>query len=279
MAERIALDDPEVVRFAVYGDSRPNALHARLLRRIAAHAPNFVLHTGDLVSRGDNRGQWAKFERQMATFRKRFAFLPVMGNHDRGPFFAKVFSLPYADSSGLYFSFRVGNSLFIGLNSEIAADSVLWREQLQWLIRQLSARSARHVFVYLHRPPFSPNPRRAPTHEAVFSQILPILEGFREVRALFCGHDHFYYRTCQGSLTIVTTGGGGARLYAVDPRRLRPGDRWAVTFHFVLVEVRQEEVRARVFRHDGKLIDEFELALAPAEEPGSLSGELAHQRG
>lgn len=259
-ADRLREFSPDrAFTFVVYGDSRPNAQHARLLRAIERVRPDFVLHTGDLVSDGSSQRQWQRFESQADPFRTRFPFFPALGNHDRGPFFVHEFQLPYADSTGLFYSFTVGETKFICLNSEIARDSALWTKQLDWLGQQVTDPQPRHIFVFFHRPPFSPNPRRAPVNREVATDILPILRAAPRVRAVFCGHDHFYYRTRREGLTIVTTGGGGAGLYPVDPNRLLPEDRWATAFHFVVVHVNRDTIRATTYRRDGKVLDRFDL--------------------
>ncbi len=269
------LDDSLHIRFVVYGDSRPNAQHARLLRAITAQHPDFVLHTGDLVSKGTSTSQWRRFQTQTARFRSQFPLLPTLGNHDRGPFFRSVFRLPWADTTGLFYSFRAGFCKFIAINSEIDPKADLWRKQLAWLRTELDDSLASHIFVYFHRPPYSPNPRRSPTNEKILRDLLPILSEASRLRIVFCGHDHFYYRTRRESVLLITTGGGGAGLYPVEPRRLAAGDRWATAFHFVRVDATPDQIQVTVLRRDGKILDSFAIGekgdVEPRRQPAAAS--------
>jgi hypothetical protein len=44
-------------------------------------------------------------------------------------------------------------------------------------------------------------------------------------RAVFCGHDHLYYRTVRDNITYIVTGGGGAPPYRPENRQITlPGD-------------------------------------------------------
>ena len=52
---------PNTVRFIAYGDTRTNPkTHAAVAANFKRHAPEFILHTGDLVTDGRRYDQWAK---------------------------------------------------------------------------------------------------------------------------------------------------------------------------------------------------------------------------
>jgi len=245
--------------FVVYGDSRPGSLHRRLLGAIAAEKPDFVLHTGDLVSKGREWKQWLKFDDDTWRFRQAFPFFPAMGNHDRGTGFSKVFTMPYADTAGVYYSFRVGNARFVMLNSSYYDLLKPGSPELSWLRKQLADTTVTHIFVAFHHPPFSPNPKRDSVNVRVARSFLPLLRQAPRLRCVFNGHDHFYYRTLRDGVTFVTTGGGGARLYRVDPARTRPGDRWAEAYHYVRVDVNGRQVHVEARKLNGEVVDAFDL--------------------
>ena len=263
-ADRVAnLAPDQPFSFVVYGDSRPGSLHRRLLKAIAAEKPDFVLHTGDLVSKGRDWNQWLTFDADTWRFRQEFPFFPAMGNHDRGTGFVKVFTMPYADTAGVYYSFRAGNAKFVMLNSSYYELLKPGSPELNWLENELADTTVTHIFVAFHHPPFSPNPKRDSVNTRITRSFLPLLvEHAGQVRCVFNGHDHFYYRTRRNGVTFLTTGGGGARLYRVDPKRTKPGDHWAEAHHYVRVDVDGRRVRLQAKTLDGEVVDSFELSAA-----------------
>ena len=67
----------------VYGDSRSgHPVHAQVLQAILAEDPDLVLHTGDLVERGTEEGDWDRFFAVTAPLLSRTPVYISPGNHD-----------------------------------------------------------------------------------------------------------------------------------------------------------------------------------------------------
>ena len=96
-------------------------------------------------------------------------------------------------------------------------------------------------------------------------------------RAVFCGHDHLYFRTTRDGVTYIVTGGGGAPPYHPENARISlPDDVFvkdvdslgrplteaeyaASIYHAVRLEVNGPRVTGTVLRPDGSVIDRFTL--------------------
>ena len=152
----------EPLVFAVYGDSRDDpALHAAVLARLAAEAPDLVVHTGDVVAGGTRDAYLTEFFPATAGLFARVPVLVAIGNHDlytaldQG--FGTVFPLA-ADGQGTrrtWGAVTCGNVLFLALDSNAPGDAA----QLAFLDAALAAARVDgrvdHVFPVFHHPPYS----------------------------------------------------------------------------------------------------------------------------
>ncbi len=234
-----------------------------IVERVNARAGNgsairFVLSSGDAMFRGQDPDRWAVYT-PIAEKITRTAGIPLffsVGNHD-------VTGMPPGDpgrSLGLHYtldvmsklippegsphrlngyptySFGFGNSYFIALDSNIAADTI----QLAWVTDQLEhldRNRYHHVFVFFHHPLFSSGPHSGiqppdpTTHERGPDRVEPSTVALRtlyaplfrkhHVRMTFTGHDHLFdhwvERYTDGGASYrrddVLTGGGGAPIY------------------------------------------------------------------
>ena len=108
-------------QFVVFGDTRTrHELHRKVVDAIAKTDPDFVLHTGDLVTDGYDTAQWPVFfdiEREML---RKTVFFPVLGNHERdNARFHEFF-----DVKSPYYSFNWGSAHFALLDSDLTNYSV-----------------------------------------------------------------------------------------------------------------------------------------------------------
>ena len=137
----------------------------------------------------------------------------------------------------LTYAFGYGNTFFIALDSQIAADTI----QASWVANQLEGLDRaryRHVVVFLHHPPFSSGPHsgasadpvpgtgvKAPdrveaSSTAIRTLYMPLFRK-HHVRLIVAGHDHLFDHFVeryddQGvayRLDTIVTGGGGAPTY------------------------------------------------------------------
>ncbi len=247
--------------FIAYGDTRSNPLvHASIIKEIVGLHPEFVLQSGDLVSDGGNARQWTQFDQITQPLRAaRIAYYPARGNHDLGTFYPHY--VPNTFDSGdkvnrLYYAFTRHHNRFIIVDSMEPYDP--GSAQYVWLERELAhSKAAVNTFVMFHEAPFSVGPH-GPTLEAQ-KYLHPLFVKYRP-RAVFCGHDHLYYRTRRDGVTYIVTGGGGAPLYDPDNRDLAiPGDVIDKDYHTIRCVVDGPRVTGTVKTPDGRVIDRFTL--------------------
>jgi predicted phosphodiesterase len=265
----------EAFSFVVWGDTRiGDEVHRTLVDRVALEAPDFVIHTGDLVSAGGDAAGWQAFFDIERDLTRRVPVFPAIGNHDREGLlrrtesFRRHFSLPDdSPNPERYYSFVWGNSRFVVLDSTEPSFSLA--EQTLWLEEQLRAAAAdpdvRHIFAVMHHPLYSTSTHGP--HEGARVAWAPLFERYR-VDLVFAGHDHVYERLAHGGVRYITTGGGGAPLYF--QRRQPPTEDAAASVlfdashHYVRVHIAGDFVELATVRLDGELIDTFTFGARPA---------------
>ena len=249
-------------RFVVYGDTRTrHEMHQRVIEAISKAEPDFVLHTGDLVSDGRDTAQWPVFFSIERELLRKTVFFPSLGNHERNnPQYYEFF-----DVRTPYYSFNWGACHFVVLNSDFgnAAKSAeekeaFWAEQRRWLEDDLrKSKRAALRFLVFHHPPFTAVKRRQGGKHPV-QALVPLLEQYK-VTAVFNGHDHNYQHHLKGGVHYITTGGGGAPLYDVDAPIAGITQKVDKSEHFVEVNVDGRRARVEAHALDGRLIDTIEL--------------------
>ncbi len=232
---------------------------------------NFILHSGDLVVDGSNIVQWT--DQYFAVMSKLSPWLPIMtvtGNHEiEHPNYYNYMKYDdfstYPSISTLnerFWSFTVGNTLFIGLNSNISATNA-GDIQKSWLEQRLTLAQADttidFVFIIVHHFPITELWGEGITFDAgpsyITNKIIPVLKRYTKVIQLSYGHTHGFERgTIEtmsqpevGDFRIVCGGGGGGAI-----------DRWGAyknndypnihvtidNFHYQLIEI---DVAAKTF--------------------------------
>lgn len=269
----------EKFTFVAYGDTRTNPVaHAAVIREIVGLRPEFVLQSGDLVSDGGNPRQWAQFEQITEPLRAaHIAYYPARGNHDLGSYYPRYVTQPFDSgnkANRLYYAFTRHRSRFIIVDSMEPYQP--GSRQYVWLEHELAQarKTAVNAFVMFHEAPFSVGPH-GPTPEAQ-QYLHPLFVRYRP-RAVFCGHDHLYYRTTRDGVTYLVTGGGGAPPYRPENAQTAiPGDVFvkdvdelgrplsdrdydALIYHAIRCDVDGPRVTCTVIRLDGSVIDHFTL--------------------
>lgn len=227
--------------FVVFGDTRSNPdYHKDVIQQIVSIHPEFIMQTGDLVSNGHNKAQWDEFTSIEAPIKRGgIGYYPCRGNHDLGQYYPMLSIGPHSSggNGNYYYAFTKHNNRFIVLDSLDADQYSPSSSQYVWLVKELAAsqRNADHTFVMFHESPFSVGPH-GPTTEAV-KYLHPLFIKYH-VTAVFCGHDHLYYRTYRDGIYYVITGGGGAPLYDPENSQLAvSGDVYAKDHHYVKVQI------------------------------------------
>lgn len=220
---------------AVLGDSRvalPGSPvppgYLRILDEINLINPDLCFHTGNLIyGYQDSTGQLKDEYRQAYTILSRL--IPktyvVPGNHD---YFSGASAGQFRKYFGKkdYYSFAYKGATFIILNTEMEGSQAdIGGTQRRWLEGELrKAQGGRAIFVFLHRPLFSPlNPDINNTGiwppdinwtNRTARDTLANLFARYKVTAVFSGHEHLYYTTTYKGVAYYIVGGGGAPLSA-----------------------------------------------------------------
>jgi acid phosphatase type 7 len=248
--------------FLVYGDTREGGdIERKLSQLMLAEGADLALHTGDIARQGDDEVSWANYFQTEAALLASLPVYPAVGNHElyqdpAADHFRRFFVLPDEGRARHYYHFRWGKSVdFIALdgNANIA-------EQTAWLdaeIRRAETEGIRHVFVWLHQPPFSTGGHCG---SAVVEQHwVELFERHPIIRAVFGGHDHAYERLERNGVRYFVSGGGGTKVYPeatgcpsfdYAARKL-----YAAEHHYLRVKVAGDEVEVTAVRADGPPIE------------------------
>jgi predicted phosphodiesterase len=258
-----AAPDQTEFRFAVYGDTRSGrTAHREIVKQIVEVAPDFVIHTGDLVESGRFKSEWDTFFKIEAPLLRTAPFYPTLGNHEDydptlpwGSKYTEIFHLP---GNELWYTFEYGNARFICLKGDGLPVTVYFpgEEQLAWLEEQLAANEAPWLFVYFHIATFSSRSENI-LETGMRERLVPLFEQYG-VDAVFMGHHHSYERIKVNEISYIVTAGGGASLYELE--QPEPGSQVAVSaYHFTLIEVKDDRLFGSAIDRRGELIDSFEL--------------------
>lgn len=181
-------------RFAVAADrtggERPEVFR-RGLERIREYGPDFIVSVGDLIDgyttdRAHANRQWDEFLSLSGRFGMPFFYVP--GNHDySNRELARIWEERFGRS---YYSFRIGNALFLMLNSEELLDDGrvgISDRQADYFSSVLSeAAGEGPVFVVMHSPLWFSD--SDPNYRRIEQLLLP-----RRNVTVFSGHTHRYY--------------------------------------------------------------------------------------
>ena len=243
--------------FVVIGDTRSGGVnYSKLVKRAMGYRPDFMVNTGDMVFLPDQT-LWADFWRRSKPVT--VPYFLIVGNHDVDDFMGEDLYKEEVDLPGnkLYYSFTVGNSLFVCLDSNIPGqEKQITGGQYKWLERVLSTSGYEHKFVFVHHPLY-PEKGKGRHYEESLDKYpaerdrLEALFAKYRVNIVFVGHEHFYSRKIVDGIVQIITGGGGAPLYTEDKE--------GGFYHFILVTVDGSEVTGKVIDIGGKVRDTFKF--------------------
>ncbi len=240
--------------FAVFGDTRTqHDVHRGVAARVLAVAPDFALHTGDLVEAGSDPSQWEIFFEIERELMARVPLFSTLGNHEGDH--ANYFEAFYLPGNERWYWFDYGSVRFVCLQVDGFAEFGPGSQQYAWLEGVLADSARDWLVVYFHAPPYT---SAADTYEEVVRPALPPLFERYGVDLVFNGHKHNYERNEVRGVTYIVTGGGGAPLYAQQEREPTQA-AFAMVHHLVLVEVDGARLRATAISDAGEVLDQFEL--------------------
>ncbi len=252
-------DDPPELRVAVAGDigdsgQRLQATADAIERLSGAMGYQVLLLLGDNVyPRGDpDRLPDTVFEPFAGVLGGGTRLLAIVGNHDvmdgHGPPQLAALGMP-----GLWWSSRMGDVLFVGLDSNQPDNPT----QKGWLEETLAASDARWKIVALHHPPYSAGYQGS--NVAAREAFGPLFERYG-VQLVLSGHEHDYQRSRTiGGVTYVVTGA------ASGSRRTGEKSFTAVSFswhHFVELDIYPDRILGRAVNQSDLVADTWELSVA-----------------
>lgn len=277
----------DTFRFIVLGDSRggSDAINEHILRNLLARIkrlspqPAFILFTGDMVKGGAVKLELSQWQNIVDDYFPLQIYYPAIGNHEGNEnIFNEMFAyLPDGQLSGFgrtaYF-FDYANTRIVTLNS-IRKDHrnkyVIDAEQRKWLENVLKSKGKRHVFVQLHIPPYPASNHTGESLDAnPFERdaFWSVLDKYK-VDAVLVGHEHNYSRrkvdssfsangfNFQNSIYQITVGGAGAPLYRSVKNKKNVEVGPLPVYHFMVVDVKNENVQYSVYDINGNKIDAF----------------------
>ena len=252
--------DTDELRFVVYGDSRTNPeTHRRLVELIIKQKVDFVVHSGDLVSRGDSYEQWGP--QYFDTVKGLAETVPIYiakGNHEGNNGNYEKLLIPHGQENS--FGFDYGPVRYFCADS--VSRGLRTKDQLKLITADAKASEARWKFVSYHVPSVNFGGHWSAWG---YPDALPSLAK-AGVDFVLTGHSHQYERfwpiapplgTEGGYVTYITTGGGGAPLYDVVPSLYHA--KAEDIHHFCLFEIKGNKLTMDAIDIDGKIIDHLEI--------------------
>jgi hypothetical protein len=246
------------VTFIAYGDSRTYpVIHERLASNFDRHSPDFILHTGDLAADGRRYNLWGReFFGPLAHVIDEVPILPSIGNHEQDA--SNYLHYVHLPGNERWYSYDVGPVHLLALDFHFEKDT---GEQFAFARKDLMASTAPWKIVFLHYPVFNIGGHGTGWGHAAY---LPLFHETK-VDLVMAGHSHIYERfrpvASRGDrddwpITHITTGGGGAPLYAsyAHPALIFQ----ATTNHFVVIEATATKLSGRTFTTNNTMIDKFE---------------------
>ena len=269
--------------FLGYGDHRNNPeAHASVVRAMLEQIedrgwPRFLLDSGDLTGQGESPVDPydAEFFGPAGPLMRHLAYFTAIGNHEsprrhpRIPLrYLENYVLPWQSSgTPYYYSFRVGDALFIVLDS-YATDFTTGSKQWWWLRQQLRSATETWRFVMIHHPPFVERvgPSPATGDPQVREHLVPLFEKYG-VAMVLSGDSHFYQRSEVNGVTYVCSAGGGAPLY--DPGNSQPYVRHSFKgYHYSWFTLEDDELIIEAFDVENNLIERASISpRIPVGEP------------
>ena len=240
--------------FVAFGDTRTqHRVHRAVVERIVGLAPDFVLHTGDLVAEGGSADEWETFFEIERELMAQAPMFPALGNHERNS--REYFDLFYLPGNERWYAFDYGNARFVCLQVDGTARFAPRSEQYAWLEETLAANTQRWLFVAFHVPPYT-SAAGGRLEGVVRETLTPLFERYG-VDVVLNGHQHNYERNEVNGVTYVVTAGGGAPLYAAVGREPTQA-AFALAHHFVVLRIDGSRLHGTAISGTGEVLDEFE---------------------
>jgi Icc-related predicted phosphoesterase len=221
-----------------------------------SHLFPFVLLAGDNIY---NRGEIEKigdvFEKPyQALLEQGIQFYAVLGNHDiRTKNGDDQLQYPGFNMQGRYYTFVRDGVQFFALDTNYNAQ---WKEQLEWLEKELDQSEASWKIVFGHHPVYSSGMHGS--SKTLEKKLTPLFSRYG-VQLYLCGHDHNYERSNPLNGTTYIVCGGGSVLRQVGRSSWTAFS--ASVLSFVAFEVYSDRIELSAIAGDGKVFDRAAIAL------------------
>ncbi len=228
----------------------------------------FYLMSGDLVSRGTDRGEWDSLFYHAQGIYDRRALVPAIGNHEcqgrRPELYLKEFTLPKNGPKGIEpgraYAFEYGQALFVILDGNLDPAS-----QTAWLEHKLSQTQALWKFVMFHQPAYSSGGNQE--NVELRAAWTPLFDKYH-VDMVLQGHDHAYLRTYplragqrmpgpkEGTVYVISV--SGTKGYAQGKHDYTEfGMTNVLTFQVLAIQTNPNRLQYRAYDSDARLRDEL----------------------
>jgi predicted phosphodiesterase len=246
----------EHIKVAVAGDSRSNPkIWKKTIDSIAAKNPNILVLTGDIAAT-PKYSSWKKefFIPAFLNFAKSTAFVNATGNHEGWNTNTKAFLQAPASPSGRqeYFSFAIGNALFVVLNNQFKINK--GSPQYKFCEKVLKESDKQWKIVIFHRSAYVGGGHGEYTPMKLLAKNLFKKYG---VTLALSGHSHFYQRNSVDGVYHLTVAGGGAPLYS--PKKKEYTQKSSRKHHYAIFEINNNILNFTAYDLDGNIIDKFDI--------------------
>ena len=227
--------DESSVKFLTIGDTQGfTPLFTDMLDHPLTSQSEFILHVGDITPSG------SKYSLETFNNLSKESSIPIFstpGNHDIKEDNDTSNYEQYFGNSEYFFNFS--NILFISLNS---STGIFSESSIQFLIQVLDNYPTNPKILFTHMPLFDPRPNENHSLLSITqsAQVLSLISE-KNVKAVISGHIHLFNHTIVNDTHFITTGGGGARLYA-EPEEGGYYHFTEITYNLLTSEVTVEPV-------------------------------------
>lgn len=264
-----AADDPSF-RFAVVGDFGTGSdTEVAVENRIVGARPRLLMTVGDnAYGTGSDAELDARVFPQYADLLDHVAINAALGNHDVGTAGGAPERAAFSLGPRAWYSFDASSAHFVVLDSNVACVTA-GCPQYDWLVADLARTTQPYRFVFFHHTISSCGPHGSDAD--LRAAWAPVFAAYG-AQVVFMGHDHGYQRSVPiDGVVYVTTGGGGAGLYAWAtpcPEAAAVLDATSVpdASHFVLVNLGATAATISAIDRAGNARDVFFVT------PGGSSG-------
>jgi hypothetical protein len=260
------------------GDTNPGlGATPKLFEQLANESYDLTLHAGDIQYYASGLETWVYWFGAMAPALSQGAFLPAVGNHEYEKddeyqlYYQRFFDQAGFDGDDGYFRAESGGVWFFFWNTE--TDESAGSPQMTWLEKNLADAALQPGYRFsiftLHRPMLTCGDKSQ--NDGLRATLEPLFEKYG-VKLVLQGHMHGYERfvvpqpsDATKSFTYLTVGGGGGALEDVNKNADRPTCQLRQSsgsfYQMTVLEVGAQNLHGRTVDVDGKVRDEFDIAV------------------